>query len=135
MILYGPFKIGNKHISQSNELFDASLKNQNKSWGVRDLGEVSNQAQAQAQTVDATASAVKNVNAAIVITENRAAISDFCKVDFEIFIIYSLIALWIVLNGKSKHSFLFKFFLIKIFLKSFQCLSILTFTSSNNFSP
>ena len=44
LILYGPFKIGNKHISQSNELFDASLKNQNKSWGVRDLGEVSEEA-------------------------------------------------------------------------------------------
>ena len=44
LMLYGPFKIGNKHISQSNELFDASLKNQNKSWGVRDLGEVSEEA-------------------------------------------------------------------------------------------
>ena len=41
LMLYGPFKIGNKHISQSNELFDSSLKMQNKSWGVRDLGEVS----------------------------------------------------------------------------------------------
>ena len=44
LILYGPFKIGNKHISQSNELFDSSLKMQNKSWGVRDLGEVSEEA-------------------------------------------------------------------------------------------
>ena len=37
LMLYGPFKIGNKHVSQSNELFDSSLKMQNKSWGVRDL--------------------------------------------------------------------------------------------------
>ncbi len=44
LMLYGPFKIGNKHISQSNELFDNSLKMQNKSWGVRDLGEVSEEA-------------------------------------------------------------------------------------------
>jgi hypothetical protein len=43
-MLYGPFKIGNKHISQSNELFDSSLKMQNKSWGVRDLGEVGEEA-------------------------------------------------------------------------------------------
>ena len=44
LMLYGPFKIGNKHISQSNELFDISLKMQNESWGVRDLGEVSEEA-------------------------------------------------------------------------------------------
>ena len=44
LMLYGPFKIGGKHISQSNELFDTSLKMQNESWGVRDLGEVSEEA-------------------------------------------------------------------------------------------
>ena len=44
LMLYGPFKIGNKHISQSNDLFDSSLKMQNKLWGVRDLGEVSEEA-------------------------------------------------------------------------------------------
>ena len=44
LMLYGPFKIGNKHISQSNELFDSSLKMQNKFWGVRDLEEVSKEA-------------------------------------------------------------------------------------------
>ena len=43
-MLYGPFKIGGKHNSQSNELFDISLKMQNESWGVRDLGEVSEEA-------------------------------------------------------------------------------------------
>ena len=40
LMLYGPFKIGNKHISQSNVLFDSSLKIQNKLWGIRDLIEV-----------------------------------------------------------------------------------------------
>ena len=44
LMLYGPFKIRNKHISQSNGLFDISLKKQNKFWGVRDLGEVSEEA-------------------------------------------------------------------------------------------
>ena len=44
LMLYGPFKIGGKHNSQSNELFDISLKMQNESWGVRDLEEVSEEA-------------------------------------------------------------------------------------------
>ena len=43
LVLYGPFKIGNKHISQSNYLFDNSLKNQNDSWGIRNLEEVINE--------------------------------------------------------------------------------------------
>ena len=43
LVLYGPFKIGNKHISQSNYLFDNSLKNQNDFWGIRNLEEVSNE--------------------------------------------------------------------------------------------
>ena len=44
LMLYGPFKIANKNISKSNELFDSSLRMQNKFWGVRDLGEVSKEA-------------------------------------------------------------------------------------------
>ena len=44
LLLYGPFKIGNKHISHSNDLFDISLKMQNKLWGIRDLREVSEEA-------------------------------------------------------------------------------------------
>ncbi len=44
LMLYGPFKIGNKHISESNKMFDSSLTMQNKYWGVRDLGEVSEEA-------------------------------------------------------------------------------------------
>ena len=41
LILYGPFKICNKHTSQSNYLFDHSLKMQNELWGIRNLEEVS----------------------------------------------------------------------------------------------
>ena len=44
MILYGPFKIGNKHISQSNYFFDNSLKIQNDLWGVRNLEQVNDEA-------------------------------------------------------------------------------------------
>ena len=44
LMLYGPFKIGKKHISQSNILFDSSLKMQNQFWGVRDIEEVSEEA-------------------------------------------------------------------------------------------
>ena len=44
LILYGPFKIDNKHISQSNYVFDYSLKIQNDLWGVRNLEEVTDEA-------------------------------------------------------------------------------------------
>ena len=44
LILYGPFKIEDKHISESNELFDKSLKVRNNNWGVRNLEEVNQEA-------------------------------------------------------------------------------------------
>ena len=44
LILYGPFKIGNKHTSQSNYIFDNSLKMQNEFWGIRNLEEVTDEA-------------------------------------------------------------------------------------------
>ena len=44
LILYGPFKIDNEHISQSNYLFDKSLKMQNNNWGVRNLDKVNEEA-------------------------------------------------------------------------------------------
>ena len=44
MILYGVFKIGKKHTSQSNYIFDNSLKIQNDLWGIRDLEEVTDEA-------------------------------------------------------------------------------------------
>ena len=40
LMLYGPFRIGNKHTSRSNYLFDKSLKMQNDLWGIRSLEEV-----------------------------------------------------------------------------------------------
>ena len=42
--LYWPFKIGNKNTSQSNYLFDNSLKMQNDLCGIRNLGQVIDEA-------------------------------------------------------------------------------------------
>ena len=44
LLLYGPFKIGNKHTSQSNDFFDNSLKMQNDLWGIRNIEEVTDEA-------------------------------------------------------------------------------------------
>ncbi len=41
--MYGPFKICNKHTSESNYFFDNSLKMQNDLWGIRNLEEVSDE--------------------------------------------------------------------------------------------
>ncbi len=35
-VLYGPFRLGAAHTAPSNEAFDARLREQNPSWGVRD---------------------------------------------------------------------------------------------------
>ena len=40
LFLYGPFKICNKHTSESNYFFDNSLKIQNDLWGIKNLEEV-----------------------------------------------------------------------------------------------
>ena len=44
LMLYGPFKIANKHMSQSNYSFEKFLKLQNDHWGIRNLEEVTNEA-------------------------------------------------------------------------------------------
>ena len=44
LLFYGPFKIKDKHTSESNKLFDNSLKKQNNDWGVRNLENVNEQA-------------------------------------------------------------------------------------------
>ena len=44
LILYGPFKIANKYTSQSNYLFDQSLKMKNDLWGIRNLEQVTEEA-------------------------------------------------------------------------------------------
>ena len=44
LYLYGPFKIKNKFTTESNYLFDKSLKIQNKNWGIRNLENISEEA-------------------------------------------------------------------------------------------
>lgn len=41
LFLYGPFKRGGRHTAPSNETFDRALREQDPSWGVRDLDDVS----------------------------------------------------------------------------------------------
>lgn len=36
-VLYGPYRIGGAHTAPSNESFDASLRERNPEWGVRDF--------------------------------------------------------------------------------------------------
>jgi SAM-dependent methyltransferase len=45
-ILYGPFRIAGQHTAPSNASFDAGLKQQDPTWGVRDVEAVSALAQA-----------------------------------------------------------------------------------------
>ncbi len=44
LYLYGPFKVGGVHISQSNAEFDISLQSENPDWGVRNLDDVAEEA-------------------------------------------------------------------------------------------
>ena len=37
LVLYGPFKRDGKHTAISNAVFDASLREGNPEWGVRDI--------------------------------------------------------------------------------------------------
>jgi hypothetical protein len=45
--LYGPFRIGSAHTSDSNREFDESLKRRDVRWGVRDLEAVISEAEAR----------------------------------------------------------------------------------------
>jgi SAM-dependent methyltransferase len=40
LVLYGPFKRGGEHTAPSNAAFDASLRQENPLWGVRDVQEL-----------------------------------------------------------------------------------------------
>ena len=39
-VAYGPFKIDGKFTTESNEAFDASLRQRNVTWGYRDIADV-----------------------------------------------------------------------------------------------
>jgi hypothetical protein len=52
LCLYGPFKRNGTHTAPSNEAFDRSLKERNPSWGVRDLDEVTKEANSRGFALD-----------------------------------------------------------------------------------
>ena len=45
LIIYGPFRRNGQHSSSSNAEFDASLRQRNRDWGVRDLERLEQEAQ------------------------------------------------------------------------------------------
>ena len=47
LYLYGPFQQGGAHTAESNQQFDQMLRDQDPSWGVRDLDQVTEQAETQ----------------------------------------------------------------------------------------
>jgi hypothetical protein len=40
LLTYGPYKMGGQHTAESNERFDASLRERNAAWGVRDVDDL-----------------------------------------------------------------------------------------------
>jgi len=54
LVLYGPFQLSGRHTAESNARFDASLRGQDPRWGVRDLDDVTAEAQAAGLGLDAT---------------------------------------------------------------------------------
>lgn len=54
LFLYGPFMIDGAHTADSNAQFDASLKARDPSWGIRDLGVVTEAAAAAGLTLEQT---------------------------------------------------------------------------------
>lgn len=45
LFMYGPFARGGRHNAPSNEAFDASLRERDPAWGVRDLDDVTQEAE------------------------------------------------------------------------------------------
>jgi len=61
LFVYGPFRRDGAHTAPSNAAFDASLRAQDPSWGVRDLGEIAEAAERCAlRIVDAVAMPANN---------------------------------------------------------------------------
>ena len=54
LYLYGPYRVDGQHTAPSNVDFDGWLKAQNPEWGVRELGDVTMEAEARGFALDET---------------------------------------------------------------------------------
>ncbi|GHE19662.1 SAM-dependent methyltransferase [Halomonas urumqiensis] len=52
LVIYGPFMRDNRHTAPSNAAFDDDLRARDKRWGIRDLGDLTTQAERQGLTLD-----------------------------------------------------------------------------------
>lgn len=71
LYLYGPYRVGGVHTTPSNAAFDAQLRAQDPSWGVRDLDEVTALAAAHGLAQRETVAMPAN-NLSVVFTLTRA---------------------------------------------------------------
>ncbi len=55
LVLYGPYRRGGAHTAPSNEDFDASLRERDPAWGIRDLETVTAEAAASGLALDQVA--------------------------------------------------------------------------------
>jgi SAM-dependent methyltransferase len=61
LLTYGPYKLAGRHTAESNERFDASLRERNAAWGVRDVDDLSELASARRiELVESTAMPANN---------------------------------------------------------------------------
>ncbi|MBC7172987.1 MAG: DUF938 domain-containing protein [Polyangiaceae bacterium] len=54
LVLYGPFRVGGTHTAESNAAFDASLRERDSRWGVRDIEAVEREASRVGLTLEET---------------------------------------------------------------------------------
>ena len=72
LVVYGPFRQGGQHTAPSNASFDESLHARDPSWGVRDLADVTREADANGLTRTEVVEMPAN-NLVVVFTRSEAA--------------------------------------------------------------
>jgi hypothetical protein len=65
LVLYGPFRFDGAFTAPSNARFDASLRAQNREWGVRELGDVTTRAELADLALEQTVSLPANNHAVV----------------------------------------------------------------------
>jgi len=72
LVLYGPYREGGVHTASSNAAFDASLRERDPRWGVRDLDEVAAEAAARGLALEEVVAMPAN-NRTVVLRRIRSA--------------------------------------------------------------